>query len=144
MEPFVGQVLLFAGNFAPRGWALCNGQQLLISKNTALFSILGTTFGGDGSATFALPDLRGRVAVNPGQGSGLAHVKLGQRFGKASTNLANTSAMTSERIDTNSTAGGSLENKTKDVTASQKISIIPAALGMNYIIALKGSYPSRS
>src|SRR6185503_20598925 len=66
-EPFIGQIMLFAGNFAPRGWAFCNGQILPIAQNTALFSILGTTYGGNGQTTFALPDLRGRVPVSSGQ-----------------------------------------------------------------------------
>ena len=80
MDPFIGQVILFAGNFAPRGWALCHGQLMTISQNTALFSILGTTYGGDGRTTFGLPDLRGRVAVSAGQGPGLQDVRLGQPF----------------------------------------------------------------
>src|SRR5690242_106663 len=62
-EPFIGEIMLFAGNFAPKGWAHCNGQLLSISQNTALFSILGTFYGGDGQTTFALPDLRGRVPI---------------------------------------------------------------------------------
>jgi microcystin-dependent protein len=72
MEPFLGQLMLFAGNFAPRGWAFCNGQLMSIAQNTALFSILGTTYGGDGITTFALPDLRGRSPVAWGQGPGLS------------------------------------------------------------------------
>ena len=81
MEPLIGQVMLFAGNFAPRGWAFCEGQLLAISANTTLFSILGTTYGGDGRTTFALPDLRGRVPIGPGTGPGLTTRKLGQRGG---------------------------------------------------------------
>lgn len=81
----IGQTIMFAGNFAPRGWALCQGQILAISSNTALFSILGTTYGGDGRTTFALPDLRGRVPVNAGgtssTGPGLRTYQLGQRGG---------------------------------------------------------------
>jgi len=72
---------MFAGNFAPRGWAFCDGQLLPISTNSALFSILGTTYGGDGRTTFALPDMRGRVSVHPGTGSGLTRRTLGQMFG---------------------------------------------------------------
>jgi len=83
-QPTIGQVSLFAGNFAPRGWALCNGQLLPISQNTALFSILGTTYGGDGRTTFALPDLRGRVVMGAGWGPGLSNRVLGQRLGKES------------------------------------------------------------
>ncbi|MCI4668307.1 MAG: tail fiber protein [Bacteroidia bacterium] len=81
MEPFIGQITMFGGNFAPRGWALCDGQLLSISSNTALFSILGTTYGGDGRTTFALPDLRGRLAMHPGNGPGLSDRRLGERGG---------------------------------------------------------------
>lgn len=70
-EPFLGEIIMFGGNFAPRGWALCSGQILSIQQNTALFSLLGTTYGGNGQTTFALPDLRGRVPIHPGQGPGL-------------------------------------------------------------------------
>jgi microcystin-dependent protein len=81
MDPFIGEIVMFGGNFAPRGWALCNGQLLAISQNSALFSILGTTYGGDGRTTFALPDLRGRSAIHVGTGPGLSDIKLGQRGG---------------------------------------------------------------
>ncbi len=87
MEPTLGEVRYFAGNFAPRSWAFCEGQLLAISQNQALFSILGTTYGGDGRTTFALPDLRGRAPIAPGQGPGLPNVQLGQRGGTASTTL---------------------------------------------------------
>ncbi len=66
-DPFIGEITMFAGNFAPRGWAFCNGQLLSISQHTALFSILGTTYGGNGQTTFALPNLQGRVPVHQGQ-----------------------------------------------------------------------------
>ncbi|WCM87069.1 tail fiber protein [Acidovorax sp. NCPPB 3576] len=69
-QPFMGQIALFAGSFAPRGWAFCNGQIMSIAQNAALFSILGTTYGGDGQATFALPDLRGRVPIGYGSNTG--------------------------------------------------------------------------
>ncbi|PTX63116.1 microcystin-dependent protein [Kordia periserrulae] len=81
MDPFIGEIVMFGGNFAPRGWAFCQGQLLAISSHTALFSILGTTYGGDGRTTFALPDLRGRTAIQPGTGPGLSNIKLGQRGG---------------------------------------------------------------
>lgn len=81
MNGVIGEIRGFAGNFAPRTWALCNGQLLAISANTALFSILGTTYGGDGRTTFALPDLRGRGAISEGTGPGLTTRKLGARFG---------------------------------------------------------------
>jgi len=80
-DQFVGEIRLFACNFAPKGWAKCEGQILPISQNTALFSILGTTYGGDGKTTFALPDLRDRMAIGFGQGPGLSYVTLGQTDG---------------------------------------------------------------
>lgn len=81
MEPFLGQIMMFGGNFAPRGWALCDGQLLPISQYSALFSILGTTYGGDGRTTFGLPDLRGRAPIHAGQGPGLTSYRIGQRGG---------------------------------------------------------------
>ena len=87
MEPFIGQIVMFGGNFAPRSWALCNGQLLSINENQALFSILGTTYGGDGRTTFALPDLRGRAAMHSGTGPGLTPRPLGQRSGTQTNNM---------------------------------------------------------
>ena len=81
MEPFIGQIQPFGFNFPPRGWAFCDGQLLAIASNTALFSLLGTTFGGDGRTTFQLPDLRGRTIKHPGNGPGLSTVTWGQRGG---------------------------------------------------------------
>lgn len=89
-EPFLAQISLFGSNFAPRGWAFCDGQLLPISSNSALFSLLGTTYGGDGRTTFALPDLRGRVAIHEGTGPGLSNKRLGQRGGQESVILNNT------------------------------------------------------
>ena len=86
-DPFIGQIIMFGGNFAPRGWALCNGQLLAINSYQALFSILGTTYGGDGRTTFGLPDLRGRMAVHAGQGPGLPDIRLGAKAGEVSTTL---------------------------------------------------------
>jgi len=80
-EPFLGQLMVTAATFCPRGWAAANGQILSISQNTALFSLLGTTYGGDGITTFALPDLRGRTAINTGQGPGLSGYTLGETGG---------------------------------------------------------------
>ena len=87
MDPFIGQIMMFAGNFAPRGWALCDGQLLPIQQNQALFSILGTTYGGDGRTTFALPDLRGRLPMHPGSGPGLSTYRLGEKGGEESVAL---------------------------------------------------------
>jgi microcystin-dependent protein len=86
-EPFIGQIMMFAGNFAPQGWALCDGSLLSISQNTALFSILGTTYGGNGQTNFALPDLRGRVPVHQGSGPGLSSYSLGQSGGSENVTL---------------------------------------------------------
>ncbi len=86
-EPFLGEIEAFAFNFAPRGWALCAGQVLPINQNTALFSLLGTTYGGNGTTTFQLPDLRGRVANAFGQGQGLGAYSLGQTGGQESHTL---------------------------------------------------------
>ena len=77
----MASIMLFAGNFAPRGWAFCDGQLLPISQYSALFSLLGTTYGGDGRTTFALPDLRGRAPIHPGNGPGLSDRRLGQKLG---------------------------------------------------------------
>lgn len=81
MNPFIGEIIMFAGDFAPRGWALCDGQLLSISQHSALYSILGTTYGGDGRSTFALPDLRGRYAMHPGHGPGLSNHRAGEKGG---------------------------------------------------------------
>jgi len=86
-EPFLGEIKMFAGTFAPRGYALCDGQLLPISQNQSLFSLLGTTYGGDGRTTFALPDLRSRVPIHAGQGPGLSNRRLGQRGGQENVTL---------------------------------------------------------
>jgi microcystin-dependent protein len=86
-EPFIGQIMLVPYNFPPRGWAFCTGQIMPIAQNTALFSLLGTTFGGNGQTTFALPDLRGRVPISSGQGPGLDNYTLGQVGGSETQTL---------------------------------------------------------
>lgn len=86
-SPFVAEIRIFGGNFAPRGWAFCNGQLLPISQNTALFSLLGVTYGGNGTSSFALPDLRDRFPLHPGQGPGLSQRYLGETGGQASVTL---------------------------------------------------------
>lgn len=121
-EGFLGEVRLFAGNFAPRGWAFCDGQLLSINNNTALFSILGTTYGGDGRTTFALPDLRGRTAVGPRRGPGMTEVMLGQQFGPYSN--AGTAGAEAPQMRNNAVSQG--------------------ATGINYIICLYGTFPSRN
>lgn len=86
-DPFVAEVRIFGFNFAPKGWAFCNGQILPISQNTALFSLLGTTYGGDGKSTFALPDLQGAAPMHPGQGPGLSLRDLGEAGGTDTVTL---------------------------------------------------------
>jgi microcystin-dependent protein len=87
MDPILGQIIMFAGNFAPRGWAFCNGQLLSIAQNTALFSILGTTYGGDGVSTFGLPNLQGRMPMHWGNGTGLTPRTIGVMAGVESVTL---------------------------------------------------------
>src|SRR5258708_26003451 len=89
-SPFVAEIRMFAGNFAPTGWALCNGQLLPLSQNTALFSLLGTTYGGDGKSTFALPNLQGSAPMHPGQGPGLSLHDLGESGGESAVTLLQT------------------------------------------------------
>ena len=86
-DPFVAEIRIFPFNFAPKGWAFCNGQLLPISQNTALFSLLGTTYGGDGKSTFALPDMQGNAPMQPGQGQGLSLRDLGEMSGSESVTL---------------------------------------------------------
>ena len=86
-NPTIAEITMFGGNFAPRNWALCDGQLQSIAQNPALFSILGVMYGGDGRTTFALPDLRGRTAVHPGTGPGLSTIRIGDEFGSPTVNL---------------------------------------------------------
>lgn len=86
-QPYVGQILMFAGTFPPAGWATCQGQTMPISENETLFNLIGTTYGGDGQSTFMLPDLQGRVPVHMGQGSGLSNYQIGQSGGVESVTL---------------------------------------------------------
>jgi microcystin-dependent protein len=113
MEGTIGVIIPWAPNFAPRNWAFCDGQLLPIASFTALFSILGTTYGGDGRTTFALPDLRGRVAVQPGHGPGLSNYVLGQRLGVESVTLMENelpahehSQISSPGVEVNATTAG--------------------------------------
>jgi microcystin-dependent protein len=158
--------MLFAGNFAPRGWAFCNGQLLPISQNTALFSILGTTYGGNGQTTFALPDLRGRAANHFGQGPGLSNTDLGQVGGVETVTLTAAQLAPHQHLlpasdaeqDTNRPgnavpARGGVYAATSDGTAldptvaaggGQPHENRSPFLGLNYVIALEGVYPSRN
>ncbi|MGA1790013.1 MAG: phage tail protein [bacterium] len=86
-QPFVGEIRMFAGNFAPRNWAFCDGQLIPISENAALFSLLGTIYGGDGHSTFGLPDMRGRIPIHAGSGPGLSPRPLGAKGGAENITL---------------------------------------------------------
>lgn len=170
-EPFLGQIMLVPYNFAPRGWAFCNGQILPIAQNTALFSLLGTTFGGNGQTTFALPDLRGRAALSSGQGPGLSSYDLGQVGGTESETLtinqmpqhnhlvtANTEGSNSNSPngavpgDTSvgniyATVLGSATMNVGMITntgGSQPFALLSPYLVLNYCIALEGIFPSRN
>ncbi|WP_160717083.1 phage tail protein [Chitinophaga solisilvae] len=197
MEPLLASIILFAGNFNPKGWMFCWGQILSIAQNTTLFSLLGTTFGGNGMTTFGLPDLRGRFPMGTGQGPGLPNMELGQIGGTISTTLlitnmpahnhtgtiasASVAQAASAAAATTNTPGSTVvpaqlpvfgagptaqqikgygvpDNTTflaptTNVTGtinvgiaggSQPFSIMNPYLGMNYIIAIEGVYPSRS
>jgi len=126
-EAYTGEIRMFAGNFAPRQWAYCDGQLLAISQNNALFSLLGTTYGGDGRTTFALPEMRGRLPVHHGTGSGLSNRPLGLRFGEENVTL-NTNQMPNHRHTYNaSTNIANSPNPGNDVLASQDDGDLPYA-----------------
>ena len=125
-EPMIGEVRFFAGNFAPRGWALCDGQLLDISQNQALFSILGTTYGGDGRTNFALPDMRGRSPVHAGTGPGLSNKRLGENGGTENLTLgvqnmpshSHTVTVSASSGQADSTSVGHLANPTPPLAQS--------------------------
>ncbi len=119
MDGYIGEIRLFAGDFAPKNWAFCNGQLLAIAQNQALFSILGTTYGGNGTTTFALPDLKSRVPVGVGEGPGLPGVSLGIKFGVENvTLLANQLPAHSHTINA-SANGPTINTATGNLSASQ-------------------------
>jgi microcystin-dependent protein len=169
-EPFIGEIRLFPYMFAPRGWALCSGQLMSISQHTALFSLIGTIYGGDGRTNFALPDLRGRVAVSSGQGPGLSAYVVGETGGVESVSL-DESQMPAHRHEMRVHGGTSNSDKpnerflgrtsegtTYSDTANAK-ALTPGAirrsgggqphenrpphLTLNYCIALEGIFPAR-
>lgn len=171
-QPFLGEVDLVAFDFAPVGWALCQGQLLPISQNTALFSLLGTTYGGDGIQTFALPDLRGRRIVGAGQGPGLNPYTLGQAGGVENVSLTIAQIPSHTHTVYASSAVGTGLTPTSSYWASQTstnlysnaptsaANLAPAAIGtsgnsqphdnlspylaLNYIIATEGIFPSQN
>lgn len=169
-QPFIGEILLVPYNFAPHNWAFCAGQLMPISQNTALFSLLGTTYGGDGKSTFALPDLRGRSPIGSGQGQGLQNYDLGQTGGEetvtllvsqipshthqamGSTNVANLAAPGGGVWATQSLLkiyGGSSDSSMAGGAVSMTGSNLPhdnrsPYLTLNYIISLFGIFPSHN
>ena len=170
MEPFIAQIMMFGGNFAPRGWAFCDGQLLPISQYSALFSLLGTTYGGDGRTSFGLPDLRGRVPMHAGFGPGLTPRTLGQKSG-TETNTLNVTQLPSHNhsvslpakeeanaeVPTNNfVAGAGFDGfgTTSDTTmgalpqnnvgGNQPVNNMQPYQTVNFIIALQGIFPSRS
>ncbi len=115
MEGTIGEIRMFAGTFSPRTWAFCNNQLISIAQNTALFSILGTTYGGNGQTTFALPDFRGRVAVGTGTGPGLPNVTLGEMAGSPSVTLT-TNNMPAHNHPLTGTVNMQINNDTAGLT----------------------------
>jgi microcystin-dependent protein len=170
-EPFVGEIRMFAGNFAPRGWAFCDGQLLAVSQNDALFSLFGTIYGGDGRTTFALPDLRGRVPIHAGHGTGLSQRRLGSKAGQEKVTLTVNQLPTHnhEQFGTASTTprtqpGGNLPVSDGLITYFRNSNVSPVTMAsdmitptggsrshtniqpflcVHFIVALFGIYPSR-
>ncbi len=173
-EPFIGEITMFGGNFAPRGWAFCDGQLLAISQNDSLFSLLGTIYGGDGRTTFGLPDLRGRIPLHQGTGPGLSPRNLGSRGGEERVTLTTNQMPNHFHYVNANNAPGDQANPAGHVLAqptqgSNRLyddvepvdnKLNSAAIGdsggslphqnimpfqcVNYIIALVGIYPSRN
>lgn len=171
-EPFVGEIRMFAGNFAPRSWAYCDGQLLAVSQNDALFSLLGTIYGGDGRTTFGLPDLRSRIPLHQGTGPGLSQRRLGSKSGTERETLT-TNQLPSHTHDFNALSSSSAEGNplgrlVADTTQSgirylnesgpdtdfsnaaidntggtQAHTNLMPSLCIHYIVALTGIYPSR-
>jgi microcystin-dependent protein len=171
-DPFVAEIRIYPFNFAPKGWAFCNGQLLPLSQNTALFSLLGTTYGGDGKSTFALPDLQGRAPMHPGQGPGLSLHDLGETGGsetvtllesempshphalRASADPANAQIPNSQLTLARSAGGSAYNPNAGGVTAMAGIALATAGgslphnnmqpyLTLNFCIALQGVFPPR-
>jgi microcystin-dependent protein len=171
-EPFIAEIKIFAGNFAPRGWAFCNGQILPIAQNTALFSLIGTTYGGDGRTTMWLPDLQGSAPMHPGSGPGLSSRQLGVKGGTETVTLTeaqmpnHTHQMTASPDRGEAPGPGSGNALSRSVGASiywpasnlvsfaaetmlsagggQPHNNIQPYLAINFVIALVGIFPSRN
>lgn len=165
-EASLGEIQMFAGNFAPRGYAKCEGQLLSISQYSALFSLLGTTYGGDGRTTFGLPDLRGRTPLGAGRGPGLNETRLGERAGVEQTTLRTQNITVKANVPAprgsgrtqirpsggaSGQAGGGdagqqtvAQDQNFTVVAPQDVNLEQPSLGVTYIIAVQGIFPSRS
>lgn len=169
-QPYVGEIRMFGGNFAPAGWAFCNGQLLPISENEVLFTLIGTTYGGDGQNTFALPDLRGRLPIHQGTGPGLSSYVLGQSGGSEEITLTNGQIPTHTHALLGSSGAPTSSNPQGNVTAqpttfdfyssdpptsTMNTSIVSSTGGsqphdnmmpflcVSFIISLYGIYPSQ-
>ena len=170
-EPFVGEIRMFAGNFAPRGWAFCDGQLLAVSQNDALFSLLGTIYGGDGRTTYGLPDMRGRIPIHAGSGPGLSPRRLGAKSGLEKVTLTANQLPTHNHGPFNATQDAPDDTNPQDKTlatstfdvyidsnadvdmSSSAVTSVGGSrshgnlqpyLCIQFIIALFGIYPSRT
>ena len=135
-SPYLGEIATFAFNFVPSGWAACHGQLLPIESHSALFSLIGTMYGGDGRSTFALPDMRGRVAIGQGDRSeSNQSYSVGDRVGHETQHLYSRDVAVVES-----------ENNVRVVYASEQppLSVMQPSLALNYCIALEGEYPNRT
>jgi microcystin-dependent protein len=172
-SPFIAEIRMGGWNFAPRGWAFCNGQITSIAQNTALFSLLGTTYGGNGQTTFALPDLRGRMPIGRGQGPGLSPRSLGESGGQETVTLTQSQMPAHAHVAQGANTGGTTTDpngavwassvggrtppplyavpgnpQTMDPTnpsgGSQPHSNLQPLLAINFVIALQGVFPPRN
>ncbi len=172
-EPYIGQIIMAGFNFAPRGYATCDGQLMSIAQNTALFSLLGTTFGGDGRVTFGLPDLRGRTSMNQGQGPGLTPRTMGEASGQETNTLISTEIPMHNHLlmgfqgegdqpmPQGNIISGSNQSGTSDFTnVAPNTTLSPQSIGIaggsqphqnmqpylvaSFSIALQGIFPSRN
>jgi microcystin-dependent protein len=160
-DQFVAEIRIFPFNFPPTGWAFCDGQLMPISQNTALFSLLGTTYGGDGKSTFALPDMQGNAPMQPGQGQGLSLRDLGEMSGVESITLlqsempVHTHSIRAHNIDAADTQNPSADTSLAQSNQGQAFQSLPPAGGglphnnmqpyltLNFCIALQGIFPQR-
>lgn len=170
-QPYVGEIRIFAGNFAPAGWAFCEGQLVPISENDTLFNLIGTTYGGDGEETFALPDLRGRLPVHMGTGPGLSPYVIGQLGGTETVTLTTTqlpshthpligSSDNATKVDAKNHVLAQTPTYTPYIAAPPNVGLSPNSVSptggsqphdnqmpylcLNFIISLYGIYPSQS